>query len=106
MKARKGECRAKKIIDHRIFNPSCMLKIAYDFFDFVFLSQNKHSEMPISMYKAVHTGPKIQFGGLNAGLFSEAYQVAMEGVVKTEPINPARRQIAIEKTSFMIFLIF
>jgi hypothetical protein len=39
----------------------------------------------MNVYKIVHTGPKIAFGGLSAGFMSEAYQVEIEGKVNAEP---------------------
>jgi hypothetical protein len=33
--------------------------------------------MPIKMYKIVHTGAKIPFGGFQEGLFNVKYQVLM-----------------------------
>jgi hypothetical protein len=43
----------------------------------------------MSKYKVIHTGENNQFGGVNAGLASEAYQVGIAGVVNNEPMKPA-----------------
>jgi len=45
--------------------------------------------MPIKVYKAVHTGPNIQDGGLKEGLIKVAYHVEMELTVKMDPTIPA-----------------
>ena len=38
--------------------------------------QMRNSEIPIRMYRVVQTGPKIQLGGLNEGLFNVSYHPA------------------------------
>jgi hypothetical protein len=45
--------------------------------------------MPIKKYKDIHTGPKIQPGGLKKGLFRFRYQLETDDAVKKEPIKPA-----------------
>ena len=65
-----------------------------------------YNEIPINKNNVVHTGAKIQFGGLNVGVFKEAYQVGIEGEVKKEPIIPANWQITIEIMSLIMFFIF
>ena len=42
------------------------------------------------VYKADHTGPNNQFGGLNEGFCMVVYQVLIASMVKNEPTNAAR----------------
>jgi hypothetical protein len=44
------------------------------------------SAIAIHVYKIVHTGANIQFGGVNHGLVSVAYHNVMEGIVNALPI--------------------
>lgn len=63
----------------------------------------------MNIYKVVHTGPKIQLGGLKLGLLSVEYQVGIDDTVKIEPIAPAERQIPTERINlgkFMFFMFF
>ena len=39
--------------------------------------QMRYNAIPNKMYNTVHTGPKIQLGGLKDGLFILAYQISM-----------------------------
>ena len=68
--------------------------------------QTKERAIPIIIKSIVQTGPKSQLGGLKDGLFKEAYQVAIEGVVKAEPRKPAPRQIKTEIINLPKLLIF
>ena len=43
----------------------------------------------MSTNRVIHTGEKTQLGGVKDGLVREAYQVGMEGVVNSDPTNPA-----------------
>ena len=52
--------------------------------------------IPIMIKSIVQTGPKIQFGGLNAGLLIVVYQPGILGVVKSEPIALAKNTMAME----------
>ena len=54
---------------------------------------------PISMYRIVQTGANTTFGGLNQGLFSDAYHVGIELIVHTVDPNPANKGTAIDTTS-------
>ena len=51
---------------------------------------------PNIMYSRVHTGPKIQFGGVKAGLFNDAYQAFTELWVAKPDRNPIKRQSTTE----------
>jgi hypothetical protein len=53
----------------------------------------------------VHTGPKSQLGGLKKGLFNEAYQVGIAGVVKIEPIIPAEKQRPMASKNGITFIL-
>jgi len=44
--------------------------------------------MPISMYRVVQTGPNIQLGGLNDGLFKVAYHSGIDLAVNIPAIAP------------------
>lgn len=54
---------------------------------------------PISMYRIVQTGANTTFGGLNQGLFSDAYHVGVELIVHTVDPSPANKGTAIDTTS-------
>lgn len=54
----------------------------------------RKTEIPINIKSVVHTGKNTQLGGANEGFMRVAYQVGIAGVVKTEPITPASRQMA------------
>ena len=55
------------------------------------------SAMPIRIKSVVHTGPKTHAGGAKDGFWSVAYHVGIASIVKTEPIAPARRGIAMQR---------
>lgn len=58
------------------------------------------------MYSVVHTGPKIQFGGLNDGFMSVLYHVGMDENVNKDPMSPADKQVTIESNNFFtVFLL-
>jgi hypothetical protein len=50
---------------------------------------------PISMYRIVQTGANTTFGGLNQGLFSDAYHVGIELIVHAVDPNTANKGTAI-----------
>ena len=50
--------------------------------------QSMPNEMPIKMYRIVHTGPNNQFGGFQAGFTSWAYQFVISETVKRLPEKP------------------
>lgn len=62
--------------------------------------------MPIRRKSVVQTSPNTELGGVNDGFLMAAYQVGIEGVVKSEPINPANWQAAIQMISFRISIVF
>jgi len=64
------------------------------------------NEIPIRIYKKVHTGPKTHEGGLKKGALSVLYQVLTESNVKKAPRRPANWQIIIEIINFTVFDIF
>ena len=96
----------KKTTDHRAFNASCVAKIyravLFSFFSKPF-PQTRYREIPISMYRVSHTGPKSQFGGAKLGFTNVAYQDGIDCTVKIEPITPASWQITIAAISLPIF---
>tara|TARA_A100001015_G_scaffold89182_1_gene99207 strand:+ start:991 stop:1239 length:249 start_codon:yes stop_codon:yes gene_type:complete len=51
------------------------------------------AETPIRVYKVVHIGPNIQFGGLKKGFLMSMYQVFMESTVKKPEPAPTNKQI-------------
>lgn len=56
------------------------------------------------MNNVVHTGKKIQSGGLNAGLFIVVYHVPIEGVVNNDPRKPTANGIKMDIASFIRFI--
>ena len=55
------------------------------------LCQKNQIANVIIRYKVVQTGPKIQSGGLKAGLFNKEYQGSLKFNVVTLPINEAEK---------------
>lgn len=62
--------------------------------------------MPIKIKSVVQTGEKIQLGGLKLGLLRFAYQVSIEGVVKSEPIKPIKSGGINEMINNLMFCFF
>jgi hypothetical protein len=58
------------------------------------------------MYKVVQTGANTTFGGLNQGLFSEAYHVGIELIVNTVDPNPANKGTASDTSSLTTSMVF
>jgi len=58
------------------------------------------------MYRTVQTGPKIQFGGLMAGWFSEAYHSGIAFEVKRPETAPIKSGKEREIRSLIIFMVF
>jgi len=59
--------------------------------------------MPIKIKIIVQTIGNTQLGGVSAGLVKVSYQpLLIDGVVKSEPINPATRGMAIEIKSLRL----
>ena len=50
--------------------------------------------MVINIYKVVQTGPNIQSGGLNVGLFNNEYHGSLNVMVAKPPMNEAENVIA------------
>ena len=55
-----------------------------------------YKEIPINIYKVIHTGPNNQLGGLKNGLLMVKYHVDTDNTVKKEPIIPANWHIIID----------
>lgn len=90
--AHKTDLTLKNSIDQKALRTSWVMKKVKKIFASLEsnpLSQTRYNETPISIYSKVHTGPKIQLGGLKKGLFKAAYHVEIAETVKKEPINPA-----------------
>jgi hypothetical protein len=109
MKDQNSECIPKKMMDHKEFASSWAANTynaaLMSFFPAP-LSHTRYAATPIIIYNNVHTGANTQLGGLKKGLLSAAYQVGMDGVVKVEPMNPAKRQTAIGTTNLTALLKF
>ena len=118
-----GDCNPKKTIDHKIFSASCIPKIilasvavpASRYFRFSpknlpvpcqFFDQTKYNEIPIRKNKITQTRPIKNPDGVKAGLFKNAYQLLIFGVVNNEPTTPANSQIATLAINFNILLLF
>lgn len=92
MNARKGFWKPKKSTDQKMFRMNCRPKMEIAVFTFLFcrpFCQTRKSAAPIRAKRMVQTGANSQFGGAKKGLFKEAYQVGMEGIVKNDSIMPA-----------------
>jgi hypothetical protein len=59
--------------------------------------------MPNNKYKVVQTGPKIQFGGLNDGLFRDEYHSGIAWDVNIPAIAPMANGKASDITNFTTF---
>ena len=70
------------------------------FEDSSLLLQIQPNETPIKMYSVVHTGAKIQLGGLKKGLFRSTYQVEIELDVEKPEMNPINKQKIIDRMIF------
>lgn len=66
----------------------------------------RNKAIPIKIKRVVQTGEKIQLGGLKLGLLIPAYQVSIEGVVKSEPIKPIKSGGIKEMMNNLIFCFF
>jgi hypothetical protein len=62
----------------------------------------KYKEIPISINKKVHTGPKSQDGGLKKGLLRLRNQLETEFWVKNEPKTPVSKLTPRENRSNVI----
>lgn len=109
MKAPPGECRPKKMIDQSVLSASWTRKMPRA----IFTSprsrpffQIKNAATPMSAYRVVQTGPKIQFGGENSDLARLAYHPCIAGAVNTEPMMPASSETPMAITSLKRLLIF
>src|SRR4051794_9918164 len=51
-----------------------------------------HAATAIRMYNVVHTGPKIQRGGVHVSFLSVGYQVFTDDAVKIDPMPPDAKQ--------------
>jgi hypothetical protein len=53
----------------------------------------------------VHTGAKIQFGGLKNGLFKSGYQVCTDSLVTIDDTNHTNNGVSIETRNIINFFI-
>jgi hypothetical protein len=85
----------KKITDQRLLTPSCTQNKAKATFALLVVSpvlQTRKTEIAISKYRVVHTGPNTRLGGVYGGFYSPAYHVGIALKVKRLPIPPAAKQ--------------
>ncbi len=71
------ECPPKKTTGHNTLKMSCIIKSINAVLTSLFFKPSFHirkREIPISKYNTTHTGAISQSGGLNDGLFKDAYQ--------------------------------
>jgi len=104
-----GECKSKKIIDHRIFKNNWLTNRLSAILLSLLLTpffQIRNSAIPMRANKIIHTGPNTQFGGASVGLIRLMYQVGIDGIVKIEPITPASSQKIIATINLVKFMIF
>ena len=107
-KDKSKRCNPKNNTDHKTFSPSWIknnikpLLFSFDSFEVHII----HREIPISTNNIVHTGPKIQFGGLKTGFIMPTYHVFTEEIVKKDPTIPANSQVIILKDNFIAFSYF
>jgi hypothetical protein len=100
--ANRGIFRPKKRIDHNALSASWAANSAIAVFDLLLLMplfQTIYKEIPIKIYKLIHTGPNNQLGGLKDGLFNVTYHVETEATVNNEPMTPAIWQMMTEAAS-------
>ena len=82
----------KKTTGHKLFKVNCRIKIARA--DFTPGARNPlrqivYAAIPIIVYKAIHTGPKTQSGGVKNGFLRFSYHIGIEYRVNNPPIIPA-----------------
>ena len=75
----------KNTIDHAALRISWRIKITDAILTVVLLipfRMTRKNEIPIMVYKEVHTGAKTQFGGEIPGRFKVTYQFCIASIVK------------------------
>jgi len=93
-------CMLKNRIDQKKLRINWRPKNRYAFsFTGTFDFQTRKNAIPIMIYNAVHTGPKIQFGGLKDGLLMFTYQPGISFAVTNPEIPPTAKQTVIESMS-------
>lgn len=104
-----GERAPKKRNDQRTLNINWIQNHvrAYvtDFFVNPFCHM-RNAAMPIRANSNVHTGPKIQFGGLSGGFMRLRYQVGILGIVATDPMEPRSSLPIMNKRSVVKWFFF
>ena len=104
-----GECRPKKIIDQSVLSTSCPINMPRAIFTSLRSNpffQTKNAAIPMRTKSVVQTGPNTHAGGLRAGRTSVAYQPAIDGVVKTEPMMPASSETTMAMINLNVLFIF
>ncbi len=66
----------------------------------------RYSDTAIKKNNSVHTGAKIQLGGLKNGLLILEYQPLIAGIVAWDPKNDVEKQITIDKMNQNVFFIY
>mgnify|MGYP007068282077 CR=1 FL=1 len=66
----------------------------------------RNSEIPMSRYNSVHTGPKRDPGGLKAGLANPAYHVLIASAVAIPEMLPTARGMARQTIKVMMVDVF
>ena len=92
MSPARGDLNPKKTTDHKTFTINWTVKTVSAILTGRFLTllrQTRNAAIPMRRNKVSHTGANTQLGGVNDGFLRVAYQVEIEGAVKTDPITPA-----------------
>src|SRR4051812_10269531 len=89
-----GFLRPKNRIDQIVFRKSCPKKTIMAAWAACHpaVLNTSHAATAIRMYNVVHTGPKIQRGGVHVGFLSVGYQVFTDDAVKIDPMPPDAKQ--------------
>ena len=64
----------------------------------------RYREIPIKRYKKIHTGPKIQLGGVNVGFWMVVYHASTELLVNSPPIRPAAWHPSMDINNLITFI--
>lgn len=110
----RGDLKPKKTTDHKALRISWTANTVRAILTcrlFNPLRHTRKADIPMRKNRVIHTGPINQPGGVKDGFLRVAYQVGIDGVVKTEPITPAIWQMPMLITSLpisiaLVFFIF
>lgn len=96
-----GFRRPKKRKDQRILSPNCTKNSCFT----TFFRHTIASEIPMSAYRRVQTGPNTQLGGASTGFTSPGYHSRTDDAVNPAPITPASSHTPTAITIVAVFFL-